>query len=52
MSLGTSHSILDASDNYAERHIGPRGKDISTMLKALEIGSVGELMDQVTDIGA
>ncbi|MGB0843759.1 MAG: aminomethyl-transferring glycine dehydrogenase [Alphaproteobacteria bacterium] len=31
---------------FADRHIGPRGKDIETMLKALNLSSIEDLLDE------
>jgi len=39
--------ILDVSDTFAHRHLGPSEADVAEMLEPLGVNSIGALMDQV-----
>src|SRR5215218_6267137 len=39
-------NVLNASDTFVRRHIGPNADDIKSMLAALGIDSLDELIDQ------
>ncbi len=42
----TSTVTTDAAESFADRHIGPSAADVGTMLAALGLASVDELLDQ------
>jgi glycine dehydrogenase len=42
----TIHSILNPSDTFVRRHIGPNADDVKAMLESLKLDSLDELIDQ------
>jgi glycine dehydrogenase len=40
------HSLLDPTDNFIPRHIGPRASDLQEMLTVIGVGSLDELVDR------
>ena len=45
------HNLLDPSDTFAERHIGPRPDDLREMLAAIGAGSLEDLATQTVPAG-
>ncbi|MFI4873044.1 MAG: glycine dehydrogenase (aminomethyl-transferring), partial [Phycisphaerales bacterium JB061] len=43
----SAHSVLDPSDQFIHRHIGPNDDEIAQMLKRVGCASLDELVDQV-----
>ncbi len=46
-----AHSILDPTDTFVHRHIGPSDEDISAMLEALGLDSLETLVEQTVPAG-
>ena len=42
----SNHTLLLPSDRFVKRHIGPRSHDVTSMLDALNLSSLAELMDE------
>src|SRR5690242_11865759 len=42
----TIQSILNPSDTFVRRHIGPNADDVKAMLEAIGVDSLDELIDQ------